>query len=316
MHSPARGDTLFWINASSSDAGSPGIGSLDAAGGTGYIWGRPDGGETLADLSLNLVSDSAAVELTGVNTLNPVIAANVGFPPKDVVRYEFDSPGTVSASAATGFGGFSVTNQDRIGFGMGPNTGASAPAGFQDPNYDVANDAFLIASFDYSTMGDVSNAGLWLQIGSNGLFNAGGRSADVNVVFGDLGDPALNGASDREVNSATVDAVFVGEVPPPGIPGDANGDTAVNLLDFQILSDNFGVTGSGTLEMGDFNGDRNINLLDFNILKENFGAELPVPVSAFGKTEVPEPASILLLAIGFGLLCTCRFVPWTASELL
>jgi len=214
----AHADTLFWINGSGGSAGSPGIGSLDAAGGTGYIWGRPDGGETLANLSLNLVSDSAAVELTGVNTLNPVIATGVGFPPKDVVRYEFDSPGTVSASAATGFGGFSVTNKDRIGAGMGPNTGASAPAGFQDPNYDVANDAFLIASFDYSTSGDASNAGLWLQLGANGLTNAVGRSADVNVVFGDAADPALNGETDREVNSATVDATFGGEVPPPVIP--------------------------------------------------------------------------------------------------
>lgn len=196
-----QADTFFWINGSDSDGGDPGIGQLDASGGTGYIWARPDAEKTLANLSLNLVSDSAAVELTGVNVINPVMSQS-GFPPKDVVRWEFDSPGNVAADAITGFGGFTVTSGDRIGAGIGPFTTSI------DPQYDADSNAWLIASFDYNVAGDASNAGLWLQIGSNGANNAGERSADLNVVFGDPSDPALNGEADREVNSATVDATF------------------------------------------------------------------------------------------------------------
>ncbi|MFV2067844.1 MAG: PEP-CTERM sorting domain-containing protein [Pirellulales bacterium] len=203
-----RADTMLWINDSDSNAGTPGIGVLNPRGSTAYLWGRPDGDETLLNLSLNLVSDSAAVSLTGVSVVNPVISPGIGFHAKAFVRHEFDSPGDIAADAITGFRGFTVTSAKRIGVGMGPLTGAGAPNFFQDPNYDAVNDAFLIASFDYSVAGDAGDAGLWLQIGAFGLNNAGGRSEDVNVVFGNPNDPALNGEAGREQNSATADAIF------------------------------------------------------------------------------------------------------------
>ena len=201
----ASADTTFWINDSDSNAGSSGIGVLDPLGGTGYIWGRPDGDETLLNLSLNLVSDSASVSLTGVNVLNPVIVYPMGLP-KSVVRYEFDSSGVAALDAITGFGGFSINHLERVGVGMGPRTGADAdppllpPKGVRDPNYDAVNDAFLIASFAYNVVGDARDAGLWLQIGADGLNNVGGRSEDVNVVFGSPNDPALNGETGRKQN--------------------------------------------------------------------------------------------------------------------
>ncbi len=54
------------------------------------------------------------------------------------------------------------------------------------------------------------------------------------------------------------------------LPGDANGDGAVDLEDFVILKTNFGTTGA-TLAQGDFNGDGDVDLDDFVILKANFG---------------------------------------------
>ncbi|MEM7680488.1 MAG: glycoside hydrolase family 66 protein [Planctomycetota bacterium] len=77
------------------------------------------------------------------------------------------------------------------------------------------------------------------------------------------------------------------------LPGDANADGDVDLLDFDILSSNFGggpgLTGGAAV--GDFNGDGNIDLLDFDILAGNFGAGAP-------PATVPEPASLAIVATG------------------
>jgi hypothetical protein len=53
------------------------------------------------------------------------------------------------------------------------------------------------------------------------------------------------------------------------LPGDANTDGKVDLTDFGILKDHFGV--GNVWDEGDFNGDGQVDLLDFAILKDNFG---------------------------------------------
>lgn len=59
------------------------------------------------------------------------------------------------------------------------------------------------------------------------------------------------------------------------VPGDINGDGAVDLQDFGILKANFG---SGTTRSeGDFDGDGQVDLFDFGILKENFAKQGPPP---------------------------------------
>jgi len=76
-------------------------------------------------------------------------------------------------------------------------------------------------------------------------------------------------------------------------PGDANGDGVVDLQDFGLLKDNFGMTQGATWAMGDFTGDYAIDLQDFGILKDHFGhttGSNPI-------TAVPEPATIALLAL-------------------
>lgn len=55
---------------------------------------------------------------------------------------------------------------------------------------------------------------------------------------------------------------------PASIPGDINGDGVVNLFDLNILSRNYGQTGSNS---ADINGDGQVNLFDFNILVRNYG---------------------------------------------
>lgn len=59
----------------------------------------------------------------------------------------------------------------------------------------------------------------------------------------------------------------------PGIPGDANGDGVVNVQDFIILSNSFGLSEgeSGYDDRADFVDDNTINVQDFIILSNNFG---------------------------------------------
>lgn len=83
------------------------------------------------------------------------------------------------------------------------------------------------------------------------------------------------------------------------LPGDANGDGKVDLMDFNILKANFG-TSDATLSQGDFNGDATVDLTDFNTLKANFGT--------MATAAVPEPAGFLLAGAAFFLMAAVRLV--------
>lgn len=74
------------------------------------------------------------------------------------------------------------------------------------------------------------------------------------------------------------------------IPGDANLDGDVNLLDLDVLGSAW--QGSGTWAQGDFNGDGVIDLLDLDVLGANWGdgeAGFASALAASG-IAVPEPA--------------------------
>jgi uncharacterized delta-60 repeat protein len=60
------------------------------------------------------------------------------------------------------------------------------------------------------------------------------------------------------------------DAPAAALPGDINGDNAVNGSDFAILAGNFGKSGMSAAQ-GDLNGDGAVNGSDFAILAGNFG---------------------------------------------
>ncbi len=89
------------------------------------------------------------------------------------------------------------------------------------------------------------------------------------------------------------------------IPGDANNDGAVNLIDLDILGQNWMQNAGGA--GGDFNGDGIVNLIDLDILGQNWLTETSFEsaVAASG-IAVPEPGSIAALLSGLMLLNTRR----------
>jgi hypothetical protein len=95
------------------------------------------------------------------------------------------------------------------------------------------------------------------------------------------------------------------------IAGDATLDDTVNLLDFNVLANNFGTASGATWTLGDFNRDAAVDLLDFNLLAENFGlsalASDPTPQDWSNlAAAVPEPASSSVLIFLGAYVCSRR----------
>ncbi|MGF1635410.1 MAG: hypothetical protein ACFCVE_16310 [Phycisphaerae bacterium] len=83
--------------------------------------------------------------------------------------------------------------------------------------------------------------------------------------------------------------------------GDANRDRNVGLLDFNLLAANFGRDDDPTYSEGDFNYDGVVGLADFNLLAVNFGIVLPdppanlaMPLTVVGRTEVSRGTSMIV----------------------
>ncbi|MEM7682755.1 MAG: family 16 glycosylhydrolase [Planctomycetota bacterium] len=109
-------------------------------------------------------------------------------------------------------------------------------------------------------------------------------AAEARLVF-------LFAQPSNQGGAVWVDSALLGVVAPPTLPGDANADEVVDLLDFDVLSANFGFGAGGGQGRGDFNGDGFTNLLDFDILSANFG-------TAAAPATVPEPAGLTALVAG------------------
>ena len=83
---------------------------------------------------------------------------------------------------------------------------------------------------------------------------------------------------------------LIGQVTSSLIPGDANGDGFVDLIDLNILGGNFGTMGGAQFSDGDFNSDGNVDLIDLNILGGNWTGSPPA-------IAVPEPSTLSALVL-------------------
>jgi len=79
------------------------------------------------------------------------------------------------------------------------------------------------------------------------------------------------------------------------LAGDINGDGLVDVADYNIWAANVGKTGA-TWSQGDLNGDGLVDVADYNIWAANVGKT----------AATPEPISMIILAIGGGLVALKR----------
>ncbi len=186
------------------------------------------------------------------------------------------------------------------------------------PNFDLGDDYFTTIVLQTKTQGaGIDPASVLLgdlapdattTLAVEEIESPGGTALVVESWFrwmlpADLGNAASYALTFKALGSSmSLDRVAVDTwtgtsaklEPVPGLanlPGDANGDGAVDLADFGVLKANFG-TGT-TVGQGDFSGDGAVDLTDFGILKENFGAS--------AAAVVPEPSTLLLGLVGIAL---------------
>jgi hypothetical protein len=81
----------------------------------------------------------------------------------------------------------------------------------------------------------------------------------------------------------------------PTLAGDINNDGLVDVADYNIWAANVGKTGA-TWGQGDLNGDGLVDVADYNIWAANVGKT----------SATPEPISMIILAIGGGLVALKR----------
>jgi hypothetical protein len=115
------------------------------------------------------------------------------------------------------------------------------------------------------------------------------KATHVNVSFGDISNMAIHrfgvgigNVSDSPWYQAQWSAIAFDDVvvsteyigpdkdDAPSIPGDINKDGVVNIFDYNIFLQHFGVV-EDCLNSADLNGDCSVNIFDYNILLQNFG---------------------------------------------
>jgi hypothetical protein len=105
-----------------------------------------------------------------------------------------------------------------------------------------------------------------------------------SLVVRDLAAPASAWNASDNWKPSTFAGGSPGYEEPTPLAGDANHDGQVDLVDLNLVRNNFGASGANVA--GDTNGDGQVDLADLNAVRNNFGAALSVtafaaPPSAF-----------------------------------
>ncbi|MEX2306051.1 MAG: hypothetical protein WD738_00565 [Pirellulales bacterium] len=124
---------------------------------------------------------------------------------------------------------------------------------------------------------------------------------DIGMGFGSVGftPPLATGAYSfwiQQANTVNVSYQFdfmVTALPPPGLDGDYNDNDVVDAADFVVWRKMLNQTGPDLAADG--NGDEVVNQLDYDFWSARFGN-----MASGAGSAIPEPASLVLLAVGVG----------------
>jgi hypothetical protein len=115
-------------------------------------------------------------------------------------------------------------------------------------------------------------------------FNSNSAFAKVTIVGGFA-----------TVNYTSTGVTLTNIFSSPSLPGDINDDGLVDVADYDVWAANVGATGANWLQ-GDLNGDGLVDVADYDIWAANVGQT----------SATPEPISMIILAIGGGLVALKR----------
>jgi hypothetical protein len=144
-------------------------------------------------------------------------------------------------------------------------------------------------------LGDASLAGTLSVELIDGFTPGGGDTFKVLTASGELTDLGLTlGGPDAGAFTMSIDTTndwITLMTAGAGLPGDYNGNGTVDAADYTIFRDNLG--GNSSALGGNGSGAATVVQADYDLWKQNFA-----PSGAGSSAAVPEPCSLLLLAMG------------------
>jgi hypothetical protein len=271
-----------WVQAETAagtvySPGTPdgGTGALLSAGGYQYQYGgsfNPGGGSYNALTGTGISQTLPTASVAGA-TYTLTVAVYNAFGP--VTTGTFPSAGnTVTIALSTGGAAQPIVSD----WGAQGNPGTCNPILDANGNGSIVSGGTPIATKTFQDM-DPTSAG-YVDYTITGQATANGQ-----LLI------ALNYCGDGAVTVSNVRLTVTGNL----IPGDINGDGLVDVADYNIWAANVGKTGA-TWSQGDLNGDGLVDVADYNIWAANVGKT----------AATPEPISMIVLAIGGGLVALRR----------
>ena len=264
--------------------------------GTVVVNNRLNNGGGIFDIQEGTVSGSGTIggDVDNGGTIAPgnnpgvlTIDGNLNNSVSGTIAIEIE--GTDGPGEAQGYDQIQVTGSSTLDGTLSITTGS-----YTDPTTRAARDTFTV----------IASAG-----GSTGTFatvsyDGADLSADFNGSNGSFRDHIENGLFrnvNYDGNNVSVTNLFA-------LEGDADGDSDIDITDFNILASNFDDSGANSATndwtTADFDQDGDIDITDFNFLAANFAD------TGYGNSEagqVPEPMTVVLFVIGWIGLTACRW---------
>ena len=309
---PAR----FWVSIDGISPGTPGVPEVVTAVGIPrrfHIWAQPRtrfAGDyhaatnpfmTFENVSLNVVSPQSTftIDSAEIDVANPTYSSLLP-------RYELVGDSSSGLMETTGAApgtyddlpfGFARGVLDLQGFTLNPGTGEGFGVDC-DPSDTACGTttsgapAWLFASFTLTPTSSSGTVEFQLQVGRNGMTDAGTTSTSFDVEFGvdTIGAAPLpyDPDFDRSVTLPDDDPDLVLNL---AGPGDYNADGSVDTADYDVWRSQFGTSQYDA----DGNGDGIVDAADYSLWRDH--AVLPASVGTTTVGAVPEPDTMSTLGL-------------------